>query len=353
MKKLFFLSLLLLTACTNEEHLTVISANEHYFNEWQNFAEPYAEDDELNLEQINEKIDADETYYKATVETDLATIAAYQGAELLWEDFYRSGEHFARTYHLTGGPYLFAELDRQTPYEMIDETRGRILLDVGLPVYKVTFTDPLTPLYTITKVGPLGKIWEQTINNDSIELTWLTEILPETTHTIDVVIPEKGATLPKKIYTNLDYGFSFEFPAYAFPLYDKNGNETENRIAQEVTVTEIHVSANESQFTLGGDGVLTVLKLKTDSETELNQAIKEHWGYFCEYTSSVGTEIGFDSIVWNVTAGANSFSCPGGTAWFDPKSKTLYLSAAGEEALFGYNDLRFSLTPDNLQLLNQ
>jgi hypothetical protein len=163
MRKIFFLSLLLFTACNNTQHLTEVHTNEHYFNEWQNFAEPYAEGDELVLDEINKKMDDGEPYYKATVETDLATISAFQGTELLWEDFYRNGENFSRTYHLIGGPYYFAELNHETPYEMINAEETRMLLESGLPCYEVTFTDPLTPLYTIRKIGPNGEIWIKTL----------------------------------------------------------------------------------------------------------------------------------------------------------------------------------------------
>lgn len=353
MKKILFLCLLLLTGCNESEHITEIFKNEHYFAEWQNFAEPYAEGDELLLDEINEKIDNNQTYYKATVETSLATISAFQGTDLLWEDLYRNGENYSRRYHLTGGPYYFAELNHETPYEMIGAEETRMFLENDLPCYEVTFIDPLTPLYTIKKIGPTGEIWIKTINSDSVETTWLTETLPESTHTIDVVIPEKGATLPKKLYTNTDYGFSFEFPAYAFPLYEKNGVEIENPIATEVTVTETRVSTNESEFTLGSDGTLTVLKLKTGTEQELNEAIKEHWGYFCSYVASVDTETNLDIVAWNTPAGVESSSCPGGNslAWYSPETKTLFLNDAGQLNQFGYNDQTFSLTPDNLQLL--
>lgn len=349
-------SVCLLTACSNENHIEAISDEERYFSEWQNFANPYEEEDLLTLDEVNQKIDEDVLYYKAIYnENELLTqINAYQGAELFWEDYYSNdgliSHHSSRTYKITGGPFYFAQLDRQTPYELVDATITRILLDVGLPVYEVTFTDPLTPLYAIKKIGPHGELWQQSINNDSIELTWLTETLPESEHTIDVVIPEKGELLPKKIYRNTDYGFSFEFPAYAFPLYDKNGNETENRIAEAVTVFERHVSENESHFYFGPEtstlekledpdghyaaSVLHVIKLEGGSGKELDDALKEHWGYFCEYSSN--TEL---------------FSCPGGEVWYDTGTNTLYLNSNSQEAKFGYNELTFGLFPTELSPL--
>lgn len=373
-KALLFSLFLLLTACSNENHIEAIGSDEIYFSEFKSFADPYDETDVLTLDQINEKIDENILYYKAIYDENelLTQINAYQGADLFWEDYYTNDGlvalHFARSYRLVGEPFYFAQLDRQTPYEFVDTDFVRILLDVGAPIYSMTFTDPITPLYTITKIGPNGTVWEQSINNDSIELTWLAKTMPESEHSIDVVIPKKGETitLPKKIYSNTGYGFSFEFPAYAFPLYDKNGNETENRIAEAMTVFERHVSENESHLTIGPEtgtlekvedpdglyvtSVLHVIKLESGSEQELDDALKEHWGYFCEYTASVGTETGFDSVVWDVTAGANTFSCPGGTAWFDPDSKTLYLSSVSQEA-FGYNELTFNLAAEKLQLL--
>lgn len=365
----------MLTACSNENHIEAIGPDERYFSEWQNFANPYEEEDLLTLDEVNKKINEDILYYKAIYnENELLTqINAYQGAELFWEDYYRNDGlislHSSRTYKITGGPFYFAQLDRQTPYELVDATMTRILLDVGLPIYEVTFTDPLTPLYTIRKIGPYGELWKQSILDDSIEFTWLTKTLPENEHSIDVVLPGKDELLPKKIYTNTTYGFSFEFPAYAFPLYDKNGNETQNGIAEAMTVFERHVSENESHFYIGPEtGTLEkmedpdgpyaaqavhVIKLLSSSEKELDDALKEHWGYFCEYTASVGTDIGFNSVVWGVVGGANIFSCPGGTAWFDPESKTLYLNSAVGEASFAYNELTFDLIPEDLILLKK
>lgn len=366
---------LLLSTCSNSAHIMQIQDNEVYFSEFKSFADPYDENDILTLDEINDKIDENILYYKALYDDNelLTQINAYKGAELFWEDYYTNDGvvafHSARSYRLVGGPFYFARLDRQTPYELVDTDFVRIMLDTGLPIYEVTFTDPLTPLYTIRKIGPYGELWQQSINNDSIELTWLTETLPESEHTINVVIPEKGELLPKKIYSNTTHGFSFEFPAYAFPLYDKNGNETQNEIAEAMTVFERHVSENESHFYIGPetgtlekmedpDGpyasqVVHVIKLLSGSEKELDDALKEHWGYFCEYTASVGTDIGFDSVVWDVVGGANVFSCPGGTAWFDPESKTLYLNSAVEEASFGYNELTFDLIPEDLILLKK
>lgn len=365
--KAFLFSLfLLLSACSNENHIESIAPTERYFSEWQNFAEPYEANDELTLDEVNKKIDAGELFYKASG----SSVAAYQGTELLWEDYYSVTEdtklHFARSYRFTGGPYYFAELKRQTPYEMISYEEALDLVASGLPYYTMNVLDPLMPSYAITKIEPSGELWTQTISDDDITITWLQENLPASTHTIEVLIPKKGETLelPQKIYSNTDYGFSFEFPAYAFSLFDKNGNETENPLAEAITVYERRVSESESHFYLAPenlswkqvenpDGLYAGRALhviKVEDEESLAQVLKEHWGYFCEYSTSVETSLGYKRIDWTVTPGTDTFSCMGGKSisWYDPETKTLYLNDPGQESLFGYNEQIFNLAPSKL-----
>lgn len=374
-KALLISLFLLLSSCSNENHIEAISDEERYFSEWQSFAEPYATDDELTVEEVNEKIDAGEMFFKANVNATsqrISSIDTYKGTELLWEDFYSTGsagERFqtARSYRFTGGPYYFAELHRQTPYEMISFEDALLLQEAGLPYYSMSVTEPVMPTYTITKVGPSGDVWRQSISDTSITLTWLMEVLVETTHSIQPVIPKNGEMLPTMTYSNSDYGFSFEYIAYGFSLYDKNGNETENHVAELLQVFERHVSENESHFYIGpaattlekledpdseySKRALHVIKLKTGSEEELNQAIKEHWGYFCEYQSSAGTAIDLDSIIVDTMEGVEAISCRAGEAWYDHERKILYLNSTGSGDIFGYNDWTFNPIPKNIRPL--